>query len=59
MLKDTFFLLIYIYIKKTIDKERKEEKITTFMGNTTPTTSATQKDKCEGMVVESELLYAL
>ena len=35
-----------------------EEKITTFMGNTTtPTISAAQKDKCEGVVVESELLY--
>ena len=31
------------------------------MGNTTTTTtiSAAQKDKCEGVVVESELLYAL
>ena len=30
------------------------------MGNTTtPTISAAQKDKCEGVVVESELLYAL
>ena len=36
-----------------------EEKNSTFMGNTTPTVSAAQKDKCEGVVVESELLYAL
>ena len=37
-----------------------EETITTFMGNTTTLTiSAAQKDKCEGVVVESELLYAL
>ena len=37
-----------------------EEKITTFMGNTTtPTISAAQKDKCEGAVVEGEFLYAL
>ena len=36
-----------------------EEKITTFMGNTTTTISAAQIDKCEGLVVESELLYAL
>ena len=37
-----------------------EEKITTFMGNTTTlTVSAAQKEKYEGMVVESELLYAL
>ena len=44
--------------KKKIDKEGMEEKITTFMGNTTtPTISAAQKDKCEGVVVESELLY--
>ena len=46
--------------KKKIDKEGMEEKITTFMGNTTTSTiSAAQKDKCEGVVVESELLYAL
>ena len=46
--------------KKKIDKEGMEEKITTFMGNTTtPTISEAQKDKCEGLVVESELLYAL
>ena len=37
-----------------------EERITTFMGSTTtPTITATHKDKCEGVVVESELLYAL
>ena len=37
-----------------------EEKITTFMENTTtPTISAAQKNKCEGVVVENELLYAL
>ena len=43
--------------KKKIDKEGMEETITTFMGNsTTPTISAAQKDKCEGVVVESELL---
>ena len=36
------------------------ERITTFMGSTTtPTITATHKDKCEGVVVESELLYAL
>ena len=46
--------------EKKIDKEGMEETITTFMGNTTtPTISAAQKDKCEGVVVESELLYAL
>ena len=57
MLKETFFSNLY---KKKIDKEGMEEKITTFMGNTTtPTISAAQKDKCEGVVVESELLYAL
>ena len=44
--------------KKKIDKEGMQETITTFMGNTTtPTISAAQKDKCEGVVVESELLY--
>ena len=49
-----FFSNLY---KKKIDKEGMEEKITTFMGNTTtPTISAAQKDKCEGVVVESELL---
>ena len=37
-----------------------EERITTFMGSTTtPTITAAHKDKCEGVVVESELLYAL
>ena len=37
-----------------------EERITTFMGSTTtPTITAPHKDKCEGVVVESELLYAL
>ena len=52
-----FFSNLY---KKKIDKEGMEEKITTFMGNTTaPTISAAQKDKCEGVVVECELLYAL
>ena len=57
MFKETFFSNLY---KKKIDKEGMEEKITTFMGNTTtPTISAAHKDKCEGVVVESELLYAL
>ena len=52
-----FFSNLY---KKKIDKEGMEEKITTFMGNTTaPTISAAQKDKCERVVVENELLYAL
>ena len=35
-----------------------EEKITTFMENTTPTISAAQKNKCDGVLVENELLYA-
>ena len=36
-----------------------EEKIITFMGNTTTSTiSAAQTNKCEGVVVENELLYA-
>ena len=53
------FFLSNLY-KKKIDKEGMEEKITTFMGNTTTlTVSAAQKEKYEGMVVESELLYAL
>ena len=38
-------------------KNNKKKTTTTFMGNTiTPTISAARKDKCEGMVVESELL---
>ena len=42
-----FFSNLY---KKKIDKEGMEEKITTFMGNTTtPTISAAHKDKCEGV----------
>ena len=54
-----FFFSSNLY-KKKIDKEGMEETITTFMGNTTTLTiSAAQKDKCEGVVVESELLYAL
>ena len=37
-----------------------EEKIHTFMRNTiTPTISVAQKDKCEVVVVENELLCAL
>ena len=64
MFKDTFFFFFFLFpsnlYKKKIDKEGMEEKITTFMGNTTtPTISAAQKDKCEGVVVESELLNAL
>ena len=39
-------LFFLIFIKKKIDKEGMEEKRTTFMGNTTtPTISATQKEK--------------
>ena len=57
MFTDTFLSNLY---KKKIDKEGMEEKITTFMGNTTtPAISAAQIDKCEGLVVENELLYAL
>ena len=48
-------LFLFLY-KKKIDKEGMEEKITTFMGNTTTTISSAQKDKCEGVAVESELL---
>ena len=58
MFKETFFSPANLY-KKEIDKEGMEDKRTTFMGNTTPKISAAQKDKCEGVVVESELLYAL
>ena len=55
-----FFLFFSNLYKKEIDKEGMKDKITTFMGNTTtPTISAAQKDKCEEVVVESELLYAL
>ena len=57
MFKETFFSNLY---KKKIDKEGMEDKITTFMGNTTtPTISSAHKDKREGVVVESGLLYAL
>ena len=59
----SFFLLIFMKKKKKKDRQGKEgrkktkTKKTTFMGNTiTPTISAARKDKCEGMVVESELL---
>jgi len=47
MFTDTFLSNLY---KKKIDKEGMEEKITSFMGNTTtPTISASQIDKCEGL----------
>ena len=52
-----FFSNLY---KKKINSDEMEEKIDTFMRNTvTPTISVTQKDKCEGVVVETELLSAL
>ena len=52
-----FFSNLY---KKKINSDEMEEKIDTFMRNTvTPTISVTQKDKCEGLVVETELLSAL
>ena len=58
-----YFCCCNLY-KRKIDKEGMGKKQTknppTFMGNTTtPTLSAAQKHKCEGVVVESELLYAL
>ena len=48
-----FFSNLY---KKKINSDEMEEKIDTFMRNTmTQTISVTQKDKCEGVVVETEL----
>ena len=45
-----FFSNLY---KKKINSDKMEEKIDTFMRNTmTRTISVTQKDKCEGVVVE-------
>ena len=42
--------------KKKINSEEMEEKIDTFMRITvTPTISVPQKDKCEGVVVGTEL----
>ena len=50
--KDFFFNLY----KKKINSDEMEEKIDTFMRNTvTPTISVPQKDKCEGVVVGTEL----
>ena len=43
-------------MKKKINSDEMEEKIYTFMRNTvTPTISVPQKDKCEGVVVGTEL----
>ena len=48
-----FFSNLY---KKKINSDEMEEKKDTFMRNTvTPTISVPQKDKCEGVVVETEL----
>ena len=52
-----FFSNLY---RTKINSDEMEEKIDIFMRNTvTPTISVTQKDKCEGVVVETELLCAL
>ena len=52
-----FFSNLY---RTKINSDEMEEKIDIFMRNTvTPTISVTQKDKCKGVVVETELLSAL